>query len=126
MNVSVPNDGQGSQAAGNAGAGAEASRLTNVGPLTGERGQEKPARSGNRMQGRSAAGTPAGRVSRRIAKSMLGRSVTLRVATGETVHGIVSAVLLQGAKPRVVVAGFEYDLGQILTVAPPDLPGSPT
>jgi hypothetical protein len=59
-------------------------------------------------------------VSRRIAKAMLGRAVTIRLDSGETVHGVVTHVLATGRKAKVVVRGLEYALAQVLTVAPPE------
>lgn len=116
MNEPVQHDERPPGTAGTAGGETTASRLSEAGRSVVGRSQDKLLGASSRMT----------RVSRRIAKSMLGRAVSLRMSTGETVHGIVTSVLLQGAKPRVVVGGFEYELGQILTVAPPNLPGSRT
>ena len=60
-------------------------------------------------------------VARRIAKSMLGRAVTIRVAGGETIHGIVTDVLAGRRKPRIIVGGLEYPVTQVLTAAPPEV-----
>lgn len=82
--------------------------------------------SARRRAVRGGKSTAASRVARRIARSMLGRAVTLRSGTGETIHGIVTGILAQGGRPRLVVGGSEYELGQILTVAPQELPTAET
>ena len=89
-----------------------------------EQAQVQP--SGKRRAVRGGKSTAASRVARRIARSMLGRAVTLRSGTGETIHGIVTGILAQGGQPRLVVGGAEYELGQILTVAPQELPTTET
>jgi hypothetical protein len=67
-----------------------------------------------------AAPLDAAVVTRRIAKSMLGRAVTIRLNNGETIHGIVTNVLAAGRKPKVVVGGLQYPMAQVLTAAPPE------
>jgi hypothetical protein len=65
---------------------------------------------------------PNGRlIARRIAKAMLGRAVTIRLESGGTLHGIVTEVLADRRKDKVVVAGSHYDLAQVLTASPPEI-----
>jgi len=66
---------------------------------------------------RSGAEVVAGR----IARSMLGRAVTIRLESGDTIHGIVTNVLAAGRKPKVIVGGLEYPLANLLTAAPPEM-----
>lgn len=61
-----------------------------------------------------------GRLIRRVANSLVGRAVSIRVGTG-TIRGIVAGSMVQAGTPRIVVAGAQYPLAQVLTVAPPDL-----
>jgi hypothetical protein len=49
---------------------------------------------------------------------MIGRQVALLVGQGRTAEGVVAAVDLDDGRPRIVVAGMKYDLGQVLTVIP--------
>jgi hypothetical protein len=67
------------------------------------------------------ARTDATPVMRRIARSLMGRVVSLRAGSGKTAHGIVTAVLIEGARPSVMVGGSQYCLEQVLTVTPLDL-----
>jgi hypothetical protein len=60
------------------------------------------------------------RVLGRIARSMIGREVSVRTSGNETVRGIVTTVLVEESGPKIMVQGTAYGLGQILTVAPPD------
>src|SRR6476661_11062109 len=72
-------------------------------------------RTGTSLTGfRSGATVVAGR----IARSMLGRAVTIRLDSGDTIHGIVTNVLAAGRKPKVIVGGLEYPLANLLTAAP--------
>jgi hypothetical protein len=59
-------------------------------------------------------------VAARIAKSMLGRAVSIRLGNGDTIHGIVTEVLADGRKPKVIVGGSEYLVAQVLIAAPPE------
>ena len=59
-------------------------------------------------------------VAARIAKSMLGRVVSIRLSSGDTIHGIVTEVLADARKPKVVVGGSEYLVAQVLIAAPPE------
>ena len=58
------------------------------------------------------------RIRNNIANSMVGRQVALLVAQGQTAEGVVAGVQLEAGRPKLVVAGLKYDLGQVLTVAP--------
>lgn len=73
--------------------------------------------TGTSLSGRSGAAVVAGR----IARSMLGRAVTIRLESGQTIHGIVTNVLAAGRKPKVIVGGLEYPLANLLTAAPPEM-----
>jgi hypothetical protein len=63
-------------------------------------------------------------VIRRIARSMLGRDVSVRTGTGETIHGIATSVISEEGEPRVVVRNAAFALTQILTVSPAGLSGT--
>jgi hypothetical protein len=53
-----------------------------------------------------------------IAWSLVGRTVDLVVSAGTIAHGVVTGVLTESGRPKVVVDRSEYDLSQILTVTP--------
>ena len=55
-----------------------------------------------------------------MASAMIGRAVTIQVGA-RTVEGVVTNVVIEAGLPKVIVDGVEYDLGQILTVAPQGL-----
>src|SRR5258705_11541934 len=75
-------------------------------------------RTGSFLSGfRSGAAVVAGR----IARSMLGRAVTIRLDSGDTIHGIATNVLAAGRKPKVIVGGLEYPLANLLTATPPEM-----
>ena len=63
-------------------------------------------------------------VTRRIAKSMLGRVVTVRVDAERVMEGVVTEVKMNKAKPTVLISGLEFGLDQILTAAPADISGT--
>jgi hypothetical protein len=84
----------------------------------------QPASSRDLLQtGTSLSGFRSGAavVAGRIARSMLGRAVTIRLENGQTIHGIVTNVLAAGRKPKVIVGGLEYPLANLLTAAPPEM-----
>jgi hypothetical protein len=49
---------------------------------------------------------------------MIGCAVDLLVDATHIAHGVVTGVLTEAGKPKLVVDGHRYDLNQILTVAP--------
>jgi hypothetical protein len=53
-----------------------------------------------------------------IAEHMIGCAVDLLVDATHIAHGVVTGVLTEAGKPKLVVDGHRYDLNQILTVAP--------
>lgn len=56
-------------------------------------------------------------VSLNMAQALVGRSVDLLVSRKVT-HGVVTGVLTEAGKPRIVVGRTSYDLRQILTITP--------
>jgi hypothetical protein len=57
-------------------------------------------------------------VSLNMANALVGRTVDLLVGTKKMTHGVVSGVLTEAGKPRIVVGRASYDLRQILTITP--------
>jgi hypothetical protein len=57
-------------------------------------------------------------VSLNMANALVGRTVDLLVGTKKVTHGVVSGVLTEAGKPRIVVGRASYDLRQILTITP--------
>lgn len=57
-------------------------------------------------------------VSLNMANALVGRSVDLLVGTKKVTHGVVSGVLTEAGKPRIVVGKASYDMRQILTISP--------
>jgi hypothetical protein len=57
-------------------------------------------------------------VSVNMANSMVGRSVDISIGTKRITHGVVTGVLTEAGKPRIVVGRASYDLRQILTISP--------
>ena len=57
-------------------------------------------------------------VSLNMANALVGRTVDLLVGTKKLTHGVVSGVLTEAGKPRIVVGRASYDLRQILTITP--------
>ncbi len=53
-----------------------------------------------------------------MAQAMIGRSVELKSGAKRITHGIVSGVLEEAGKPRIVVGRHTYDMSQILAVTP--------
>ena len=56
-------------------------------------------------------------VSLNMANALVGRTVDLLVSKKVT-HGVVTGVLTEAGKPRIVVGRTSYDLRQILTISP--------
>jgi flagellar basal-body rod modification protein FlgD len=52
------------------------------------------------------------------ADGLLGQSVDILVNKDKTAHGMVSAVQIEAGKPKIVVGGQKYDLGQIIAIEP--------
>jgi flagellar basal-body rod modification protein FlgD len=52
------------------------------------------------------------------ADGLLGRTVDVLASKDKIAHGMVSAVQLEGGKPKVVVDGQRYNLDQILSITP--------
>ena len=57
-------------------------------------------------------------VSLNMANALVGRTVDLLVGTKKVTHGVVSGVLTEAGKPRIVVGRASYDMRQILTISP--------
>lgn len=57
-------------------------------------------------------------VSLNMAQALVGRTVDVLVGTKKVTHGVVSGVLTEAGKPRIVVGRSSYDLRQILTISP--------
>lgn len=57
-------------------------------------------------------------VSLHMAQAMIGRSVELKSGSKRITHGIVSGVLEEAGKPRIVVGRHTYDMSQVLAVTP--------
>ncbi len=57
-------------------------------------------------------------VSLHMAQAMIGRSVEVMSGPKRITHGIVSGVLEEAGKPRIVVGRHTYDLSQVLAVTP--------
>jgi len=53
-----------------------------------------------------------------MANALVGRTVDLLVGTKKVTHGVVSGVLTEAGKPRIVVGKASYDMRQILTISP--------
>ncbi|NOS69291.1 MAG: hypothetical protein HOP33_05100 [Verrucomicrobia bacterium] len=53
-----------------------------------------------------------------MAQAMIGRSVELKSGSKRITHGIVSGVLEEAGKPRIVVGRHTYDMSQVLAVTP--------
>lgn len=52
------------------------------------------------------------------ANGLLGRNVELQVAPGLTLAGSVTAVQMEAGMPKLIVEGQQFDLDQVLTIAP--------
>lgn len=53
-----------------------------------------------------------------MANALVGRTVDLLAGTKKVTHGVVSGVLTEAGKPRIVVGRMSYDMSQILTISP--------
>jgi len=54
----------------------------------------------------------------RMAESMVGKNVTIRLGMNRVTKGIVRAVLHHADVPKLLVGLREFDLNQVLTSAP--------
>jgi hypothetical protein len=57
-------------------------------------------------------------VSLNMAQALVGRTVDVQAATKKITHGVVTGVLTEAGKPRIVVGRSSYDMSQILTITP--------
>lgn len=57
-------------------------------------------------------------VSLNMANALVGRTVDVLAGTKKVTHGVVSGVLTEAGKPRIVVGKSSYDMRQILTISP--------
>ena len=57
-------------------------------------------------------------VSLNMAHAMIGRTVEVLTGTKRIEHGVVSGVIEEAGKPRIVVGRHSYDMNQILAVTP--------
>jgi hypothetical protein len=57
-------------------------------------------------------------IRKKMARSMVGRTVDLLADARTIAHGVVSGVLVVDGIPKLVVDGMRYNLNQILTVSP--------
>jgi flagellar basal-body rod modification protein FlgD len=53
------------------------------------------------------------------ANSLIGSTVELQIGPQTVTSGIVQGVILQNGSPQIVVNGTNFDLSQVLSVAPP-------
>lgn len=52
------------------------------------------------------------------ANSLIGRTVNLQISDGTTVSGTVSSVAVDAGTPELVVNGSNYNLSQVISIAP--------
>ena len=57
-------------------------------------------------------------VRKHLARALIGQAVDLLVDAQTIVHGVVTDVMTEGGKPKLVVDGTGYDLHQIVTAMP--------
>jgi hypothetical protein len=57
-------------------------------------------------------------VSLNMANALVGRTVDVLVGSKRVTHGVVSGVLTEAGKPRIVVGKASFDMRQILTISP--------
>lgn len=57
-------------------------------------------------------------ISLNMANALVGRTVDVLASTKKVTHGVVSGVLTEAGKPRIVVGRMSYDMSQILTIRP--------
>jgi hypothetical protein len=60
-------------------------------------------------------------VRKHLARALIGQAVDLLVDAQTIVHGVVTDVMTEGGKPKLVVDGTGYDLSQIVTTMPASL-----
>jgi hypothetical protein len=53
-----------------------------------------------------------------MASSLIGHSVDVIANANSIAHGIVTGVLTEAGRPKLVVAGVPYDMNQLLTATP--------
>jgi hypothetical protein len=53
-----------------------------------------------------------------MANALVGRTVDLLSGTHKVTHGVVTGVVTEAGKPRIVVGRASYDVSQILTITP--------
>ncbi len=54
----------------------------------------------------------------KMASSLIGHSVDVIANANSIAHGIVTGVLTEAGRPKLVVAGVPYDMNQLLTATP--------
>lgn len=57
-------------------------------------------------------------ISLNMANALVGRTVDVLASAKKVTHGVVSGVLTEAGKPRIVVGRMSYDMSQILTISP--------
>lgn len=57
-------------------------------------------------------------VSLNMAQALVGRTVDVLAGAKKVAHGVVTGVLTEAGKPRIVVGRASYDMNQILTITP--------
>ncbi len=57
----------------------------------------------------------------KLASALIGRTVDIVSSANSIAHGVVTGVLLDAGKPKLVVAGVPYDLNRVLTAIPTPL-----
>jgi len=53
-----------------------------------------------------------------LANALVGRKVDVSLGTKRITHGVVTGILTEAGKPRIVVGRASYDVRQILTISP--------
>ena len=66
----------------------------------------------------TAAASSLDAIRSHMAEAMIGRTVDLMAGSKTILHGVVTGVLNEAGKPKIVVDGHRYDLNQILTALP--------
>lgn len=54
-----------------------------------------------------------------LALALVGQTVSLLDRAHKVAHGVVSGVLMETGRPKLIVGRVEYDLNQVLSVTPP-------
>jgi hypothetical protein len=54
-----------------------------------------------------------------LASALIGQTVSLLNASHTVSHGVVSGVLNETGRPKIIVGRMQYDLNQVLSVTPP-------